>query len=554
MTSPASETPAAVNFLRKIVSDDLASGKHQQIVTRFPPEPNGFLHIGHAKSICLNFGLAEEFGGVCHLRFDDTNPSKEEQAYIDSIQEDIKWLGFRWHGAVRYASNYFEQLYQWALHLIESGKAYVCDLSPDEARSYRGSLTEPGKNSPYRERSVAENLDLFKRMKAGEFAEGSRTLRAKIDMASGNINLRDPVLYRIRFAHHHQTGDAWCIYPSYDFTHGQSDAIEGITHSICTLEFEDHRPLYEWFLQPLPVPCQPRQYEFARLNLSHCVTSKRKLARLVAEGYVDGWDDPRMPTLAGLRRRGYTPASIRLLCERSGVSKSNSRIDYSLLDQALRDDLDPIASRSVAVLQPLKLVITNYPEGQSEACSAPVNPHDAKAGVRSFPFSRELWIEQDDFRIEPPKKYFRLFPGNKVRLKYGYVVQCTGYTQDEHGNVVEVQAEYLPDTKSGTPGADSVKVKGNITWVSAAHAVPARIRLYDRLFADPHPDAGDKDFISALNPNSIQEVQGWLEPGIHAAPGATWQFERLGYFMADSKLSSPESPVLNRIATLRDSW
>jgi len=584
MTTEPTATPPS-NFLRNIIDADLAAQRFQgkkwagkpgpaalaaagdpdpaRIRTRFPPEPNGYLHIGHAKSICLNFGLARDYGGVCHLRFDDTNPEKEEQEYVDAIVDSVRWLGFDWCTQTTehryYASDYFGYLYEFAEALIEAGYAYVDEQSAEQMRATRGTLTEPGTDSPWRNRPASESLRLLSEMRDGQHPDGSMALRARIDMASPNINLRDPVLYRIRHAHHHRTGNQWCIYPMYAWAHPVEDALEGITHSICTLEFEDQRPFYDWILarlaelgklaQPLP-----RQYEFARLNLSYIVTSKRKLLQLVRDGHVEGWDDPRMPTLVGLRRRGYTPASIRLLCERTGVSKSNSRIDYSLLDQALRDDLDPVAPRSVAVLQPLKLVITNYPEGRSEMCSASVNPHDAAAGVRSFPFSRELWIEQDDFRIEPPKKYFRLFPGNMVRLKYGYVVKCTGYTQDEHGKVTEVQAEYLPDTRSGTPGADSVKVKGNITWVSAAHAVPARIRLYDRLFADPHPDAGDKDFIAALNPHSIQEVDAWLEPGVHAAPGATWQFERLGYFTADSKLSSPEAPVLNRIATLRDSW
>jgi glutaminyl-tRNA synthetase len=584
MTSDSTAAPAA-NFLRNIIEADLAAGRYQgklwagkpgpasvqaggrpdraRIRTRFPPEPNGYLHIGHAKSICLNFGLARDYGGVCHLRFDDTNPEKEDQEYVDSIIESVRWLGFDWKDEdgehLYYASDYFDYMYEFAEALVQAGHAYVDEQSPEQMRATRGTLTEPGQDSPWRNRPAEESLRLLREMRDGKHPDGSMALRARIDMASPNINLRDPVLYRIRHVPHHRTGNRWCIYPMYSWAHPVEDALEGITHSICTLEFEDQRPFYDWILARLrelgklsdPLP---RQYEFARLNLSYIVTSKRKLLQLVREGHVEGWDDPRMPTLAGLRRRGYTPSSIRLFCERTGVSKANSRIDYGLLEQALRDDLDPVAPRSVAVLQPLKLVITNYPEGQSEPCTAPVNPHDPSAGVRTFPFTRELWIEQDDFRIDPPKKYFRLFPGNMVRLKYGYVIRCTGYTLDADGNVAEVQAEYLPDTKSGTPGADSVKVKGNITWVSAAHAVPAQIRLYDRLFLDPHPDAGDKNFLDALNPDSMQVVQGWLEPGTVAEPGAVWQFERLGYFTADMKLSTKEAPVLNRIATLRDSW
>jgi len=584
MTTESTAAPVS-NFLRNIIDADLAAQRFQgkkwagkpgpaarlaeggpdpaRIRTRFPPEPNGYLHIGHAKSICLNFGLARDYGGVCHLRFDDTNPEKENQEYVDAIIESVRWLGFDWQAHntehLYYASDYFDYLYAFAQALVRAGHAYVDEQSAEQMRAARGTLTEPGVDSPWRNRPADESLRRLHEMRTGLHPDGSMALRARIDMNSPNINLRDPVLYRIRHTPHHRTGKQWCIYPLYAWAHPVEDALEGITHSICTLEFEDQRPFYDWILARLAelgelAPPLPRQYEFARMNLTYIVTSKRKLLQLVREGHVEGWDDPRMPTLAGLRRRGYTPASIRLLCERTGVSKSNSRIDYSLLEQALRDDLDPIAARSVAILQPLKLVISNYPEDQSEPCTAPINPHNAAAGTRHFPFTRELWIEQDDFRIEPPKKYFRLFPGNRVRLKYGYIIECTGYTQDEYGNVTEVQARYLPDTKSGTPGADSVKVKGNITWVSATHAVAARIRLYDRLFADPHPDAGDKDFLAALNPNSVQEVDAWLEPGTQATPGATWQFERLGYFTADMKLSSPDAPVLNRIATLRDSW
>ncbi|MEJ2897482.1 glutamine--tRNA ligase/YqeY domain fusion protein, partial [Bordetella avium] len=572
---------AASNYLRNIIEDDLAANRFQgkrwagkpgpasmqasglpdpaRIRTRFPPEPNGYLHIGHAKSICVNFGIAKEFGGVCHLRFDDTNPEKEDQEYVDAIIEAVRWLGFDWNtdgnNNLYFASDYFEFMYEFAEALIEAGHAFVDEQSADDIRAQRGTLTEPGRNSPFRDRPAAESLTRLREMRDGKHPDGSLVLRARIDMASPNINLRDPVMYRVRHAAHHRTGDKWCIYPMYSWAHPVEDALEGITHSICTLEFEDQRPFYDWILARLAdlgklARPLPRQYEFSRLNMSYIVTSKRKLLQLVREGYVDGWDDPRMPTLFGLRRRGYTASAIRLFCDRTAVSKSDSRIDYSLLEQAVRDDLDPGTTRSVAVLDPLKLVITNYPKDQTEVCKAPRNPHDPEAGQREFPFSRELWIERDDFREEAPKKYFRLFPGNLVRLKYGYVVRCTGFTKDEAGNITEVQAEYLPDTKSGTPGADSVKVKGNITWVSAAHAVPAEVRLYDRLFADPHPDGGDKDFLACLNPNSIQTVQAWLEPGTRAEPGATWQFERLGYFTVDSKDSSPEAPVLNRIVTL----
>jgi glutaminyl-tRNA synthetase len=581
----ASVNHAASNYLRPIIEADLAADRYQgkrwsgrpgpaaaqsqgrpdpaRIRTRFPPEPNGYLHLGHAKSICVNFGLAGEYGGVCHLRFDDTNPEKEEQEYVDAIAEAVHWLGFDWKADGNdnryYASDYFDWMYEFAEALIQAGHAYVDAQTPDEIRANRGTLTEPGVNSPWRDRPAAESLALLREMREGKHPDGSLVLRAKVDMASPNINLRDPVIYRVRHARHHRTGDAWRIYPMYTYAHPIEDALEGITHSVCTLEFEDQRPFYDWLLARLAELGKlnrplPRQYEFARLNVTYVVTSKRKLLQLVKEGHVDGWDDPRMPTIFGLRRRGYTPAAIRLFCDRTAVTKSDSRIDYSLLEQAARDDLDPISARSVAVLDPLKLVITNYPEGQSETCQAPRNPHAPEAGNREFPFARELWIERDDFREEAPKKYFRLFPGNLVRLKYGYVVKCTGCTKDAAGNVIEVQAEYLPETRSGTPGADSVKVKGNITWVSAAHAVPATVHLYDRLFADPMPDAGDKDFLACLNPNSRQTVQAWLEPGTVASPGATWQFERLGYFTADRVASTPEAPVLNRIVTLRDSW
>ncbi|MAK55774.1 MAG: glutamine--tRNA ligase, partial [Pusillimonas sp.] len=490
-------------------------------------------------------------------------PEKEDDEYVQSIIDTVKWLGFSWEYKdetnLYFASDYFDTMYAFAQALIKAGYAYVDEQTPEQMRESRGTLTEKGKNSPWRDRAAEESLHRLDEMRHGKYPDGSMALRAKIDMGSPNINMRDPVLYRIRHAKHHRTGDKWCIYPMYTWAHPVEDALEGITHSICTLEFEDQRPFYDWILARLAELDQlaeplPHQYEFARLNLNYVVTSKRKLLQLVREGYVQGWDDPRMPTLVGLRRRGYTPSSIRLFVERVGVSKADSRIDYSTLEQALRDDLDPVADRSVAVLDPIKLVITNYPEGQTELCHAPRHPHHPEKGQREFPFSRELWIERDDFREDPPKKYFRLFPGNTVRLKYGYIVTCTGCVKDDHGRVTEVHAEYLPDTKSGTPGASSVKVKGNITWVSIEHAIPATIRLYDRLFADPHPDAGDKDFLTALNPDSCQTVEGWLEPGTVAEPGKTWQFERLGYFVADHIDSTPEKPVLNRAVTLKDTW
>ena len=584
MTSVPSPAPVS-NFLRTIIDNDLSQGRYEgkrwagkpgpasvqatgnsdpaRIRTRFPPEPNGYLHIGHAKSICLNFGLARDYQGACHLRFDDTNPEKEEDEYVNAILDMVQWLGFDWHYGEEqnryFASDYFEYMYQFAQALVKAGLAYVDEQSADEMRATRGTLTEKGTNSPWRDRPAEESLRLLEEMRAGKHPDGSMALRAKIDMGSPNINMRDPVMYRIRHTPHHRTGNKWCIYPMYSWAHPVEDALEGITHSICTLEFEDQRPFYDWILNHLADLGQlqrplPHQHEFARLNLGYVVTSKRKLLQLVQEGHVQGWDDPRLPTLAGLRRRGYTPASIRLFCERLGVSKADSRIDYSVLEQALRDTLDPIAARSVAVLDPIKLVLTNYPEGQTELCHAPRNPHDPEAGQREFPLSRELWIERDDFREEPPKKYFRLFPGNTVRLKYGYIIQCTGCVKDADGNVTEVHAEYLPDTKSGTPGADSVKVKGNITWISTAHAIPAEIRLYDRLFTDPHPDSGDKNFLDAINPDSCHTLQGWLEPGTVLDPDSPLQFERLGYFVADRKESTPEKPVLNRTATLRDSW
>lgn len=582
-TTSSSTTPS--HFLRTIIEKDLAKGTYANkpwagrpgpasvqrqanpdpapIRTRFPPEPNGYLHIGHAKSICLNFGLALEYNGACHLRFDDTNPEKEEAEYVKSIIEAVEWLGYSWkyqdEDNLYFASDYFGYMFDFAVELVKAGHAYIDEQSADEIRENRGTLTEKGTNSPWRDRPVEESLALLHEMRDGKHPDGSMVLRAKIDMGSPNINMRDPVLYRIRHATHHRTGDDWCIYPMYTWAHPVEDALEGITHSFCTLEFEDQRPFYDWILERLVELDQldqplPRQYEFARLNLTYVITSKRKLNVLVQEGHVNGWDDPRLPTLAGLRRRGYTPESIRLFCERVGISKADSRIDYGVLEQALRDDLDPRAERRVAVLDPLKLIITNYPSGESELCHAPVHPHKPELGQREFPFTRELWIERDDFEAEPPKNYFRLYPGNTVRLRYGYIVKCTGFNRDENGRITEVHAEYIPDTKSGTPGASRLKVRGTITWISTEHAVPAKIRLYDRLFSDPHPDAGDKDFVEVLNPKSFETVDGWLEPNTVAKPGAIWQFERLGYFVADPIDSSVEYPVINRAVTLRDSW
>ena len=550
------ETPATpANFLRQIVQADLDAGKHTKIVTRFPPEPNGYLHIGHAKSICLNFGLAQEFGGECNLRFDDTNPAKEDQEYIDAIKSDVEWLGFKWAGEERYASNYFDQLYDWAIHLIKTGKAYVDDLTPEQAREYRGTLTEPGKNSPFRDRSVEENLDLFARMKAGEFKDGEKALRAKIDMASPNMNLRDPILYRIRHAHHHQTGDKWCIYPSYDFTHGQSDAIEGITHSICTLEFEDNRPLYEWFLANLPVPAQPRQYEFARLNLNYTVTSKRKLKQLVDERLLNGWDDPRMSTLSGYRRRGYTPASIRNFCEMVGVARSNGVVDIAMLEFSIREDLDRNAPRAMCVLRPLKVVITNYPEGKVEQLELPRHPKE-DMGMRTLPFTRELYIDRDDFMIDPPKGYKRLEPNGEVRLRGSYVVRADEVIKDEAGNIVELRCSYDPETLGKNP--EGRKVKGVIHWVPAEGSVECEVRLYDRLFRSPQPEKAEEGqtFLDNINPESLQVLTGCrAEPSLaQAQPEDRFQFEREGYFCVDLKDSKPGAPVFNRTVTLRDSW
>jgi glutaminyl-tRNA synthetase len=587
---PRSEANQPVDFIRAAVMEDLKSGRYSRVHTRFPPEPNGYLHIGHAKAICIDFGIAAEFGGRCNLRFDDTNPVKEEQEYVDSIIEAVRWLGFDWGEHLYYASDYFDHLYDFAELLIGNGHAYVDELTAEQIREYRGTLTQAGTPSPWRERPPAESLDIFRRMRAGEFPDGRLVLRLKIDMASPNINLRDPVAYRIKRAEHHRTGNKWCIYPMYDYTHGVSDALENITHSICTLEFEDHRPLYNWLnerlaeLGQLNLPL-PQQIEFARLNLTYAIMSKRKLIQLVQEKHVEGWDDPRMTTLVGIRRRGYTPESLRLFAERIGVSKADSWIDYSVLEDALRDDLNERAPRRVAVLRPVKLVITNYPEGQEEECFAPNHPQKPDWGKRAMPFSRELWIERDDFEEQPPRDYFRLYPGNLVRLRYAYVVKCTGCEKDAAGNVTAVHCEYLPDSRSGTPGADAYKVKGNIHWVSAKHGCEAEVRLYERLFAFPFPGTSkgrepgvhisaphgsvadetgreeaaelreDHNFLDDLNPRSREVITAWLEPSLREAqPEERFQFERHGYFVADRRDSVPGRPVFNRAVTLRDSW
>jgi glutaminyl-tRNA synthetase len=579
--NPAPALPS--NFLRAIVEHDLAAGTHVRqgmpsVITRFPPEPNGYLHVGHAKSICLNFGLARDYQGRCNLRFDDTNPAKEEQEYVDTIIDSVKWLGFDYDypkadGGVEhhlhYASDYFDQLYAMAEYLIEQGHAYVDSQSAEDMAANRGNFSTPGTNSPFRNRPREESLQIFRDMKAGKYADGEHILRAKISddaMASPNMNMRDPAIYRIRHAHHVRTGDAWCIYPMYDYTHPISDALENITHSICTLEFQDHRPFYDWLLETLskggfftlPVP---RQYEFSRLNLTYVVTSKRKLRQLVEENIVDGWDDPRMPTIVGLRRRGYTPEAIQLFCERIGVTKADGWIDMSTLEGCVREDLDPKAPRATAVLRPLKLIVDNYPEGKTEECTSPVHPHHPEMGVRTFPFTRELWIEADDFMETPVKGYFRYYPpigdapGSRVRLRHGFVTECTGYDKDENGNVIAVHVKYFEDSKSGTPGSDTYKVKGNIHWVSAAAAVEAEVRLYDRLFTDAQPDAGGKDFLSLLNPNAKEVITAYLEPGMSAAQAdQRYQFERHGYFVADRVDSQPGKPVFNRIVTLKDSW
>src|SRR3569623_732134 len=548
------ESPPDVgrDFIRDIVAADLASGKHKGVVPRFPPEPNGYLHLGHAKSICLNFGIAEEFGGRCHLRFDDTNPAKEEQEFIDAIQRDVRWLGFDWGEHLHFASDYFEQLYAWAQDLIRAGKAYVDDQSPDEIRLTRGTLTEAGQNSPFRNRSVEENLDLFARMRAGEFPNGTRVLRAKIDMGSGNINLRDPFLYRILHAHHPRTGTAWSIYPSYDFAHGQSDSIEQITHSICTLEFEDHRPLYDWFLDNLPVPSHPHQYEFARLNMTYTLLSKRVLTELVRGGHVSGWDDPRVPTLAGLQRRGVPPQALRDVVTRIGVAKANSTVDISMFDFAIRETLNKTAPRRMAVLRPLKVVIENYLEGQIEELEAVNHPDDPAQGTRKIPFGRELYIEQDDFMEEPPKKFFRLAPGREVRLRYAYFITCREVIKNAAGEVIELRCTYDPQTRGGN-APDGRKVKATIHWVSAAHAVPAEVRLYDTLFATPQPEASN--FAAQLNPNSLETLTDCkAEPAIKTdAVDEVVQFERQGYFVRDRD-STPDRLVFNRTVGLRDSY
>lgn len=594
MTAPSDKEPTKPsNFLRQVIDRDLEQGtyaqrhwgggpgdaaKHQagqpdpaKIRTRFPPEPNGYLHVGHAKSICLNFGLARDYGGVCHLRFDDTNPEKEDQEYVHSIIDAVKWLGFSWDANGTHheyhASDYFDFMYRAAEYLIEAGHAYVDEQSPEEMRINRGDFSKPGVDSPFRSRSIDENLSRFREMRDGKLEDGKAVLRAKIDMASPNINLRDPTIYRIKHAEHHNTGNKWCIYPMYTFAHPIEDALENITHSICTLEFEDQRPFYDWLLDRLAegglinTP-HPRQYEFARLNLTYVLTSKRKLKQLVDEKHVSGWDDPRMPTIVGLRRRGYTPEAIQLFCERIGVTKADSWIDYSTLEIALRDDLDPKAARAMAVLDPVKLVLTNYAEvmgadDKLDPCSAPVHPHAPERGKRDFMFGKEIWIERTDYEEVPPKGFFRLFPGNKVRLKYGHVIECTGATRDANGNITEVQAKLVPDTKSGTPGADAVKVKGNITWVGVADGVKAEVRLYDRLFAVPQPGTGDKDFLEEINPDSLKVVTAYVEPSLGKAKGdEKFQFERHGYFVADRKDHAPQEgkPVFSRVTGLKDSW
>jgi glutaminyl-tRNA synthetase len=594
MTSPAEkDSVKPSNFLRQIIERDLEQGTYAQrhwaghpadaaqhhagapdpakIRTRFPPEPNGYLHVGHAKSICLNFGLARDYGGVCHLRFDDTNPEKEEVEYVEGIKDAVHWLGFSWDANktshLYQASDYFDFMYRAAEYLIEAGLAYVDEQSPEQMRANRGDFSRPGVDSPFRSRSIDENLQRFRDMRDGKLPDGAAVLRARIDMASPNINLRDPALYRIKHAEHHSTGDKWCIYPMYTFAHPIEDALENITHSICTLEFEDQRPFYDWLLDRLSegglinAP-HPRQYEFARLNLTYVVTSKRKLKQLVDEGHVSGWDDPRMPTIVGLRRRGYTPESLQLFSERIGVSKANGWIDFSILEAALRDDLDPKAARAMAVLDPVKLVIENWGEVMGgddllDECSAPVHPHDESRGRRSFKFGRELWIERSDYEETPPKGFFRLFPGNKVRLKYGHVVECVGADKDAEGRVLQVRAKLIPDTKSGTPGADAVKVKGNITWVGVADGIKAEVRLYDRLFSVPQPDTGEKDFLEELNPESLKVVTAYLEPSLGSAKGdEKFQFERHGYFVADrvEHRTADKNPVFNRVTGLKDSW
>jgi glutaminyl-tRNA synthetase len=544
-----------LHFIQQIIRKDLEQGLHQKVVTRFPPEPNGYLHIGHAKSICLNFGVAAEVGGVCNLRFDDTNPEKESEEYVDSIKQDVEWLGFKWDGAVRYTSDYFDQLHAWAVHLIENGLAFVCDLNAEQMREYRGTLVEPGKHSPFRDRSVADNLALFEKMRLGEFDEGACSLRAKIDMASPNINMRDPIIYRIKKAHHHQTGDKWCIYPSYDFAHGQSDALEGITHSICTLEFEDHRPLYDWFIQNLPVPAKPRQYEFARLNINYSITSKRKLKQLVDENHVDGWNDPRMPTISGMRRRGFTPAALREFCDRIGVTRSDSVVDVGVLEFCVRDDLDKNAPRAMCVLKPLKLTLTNYPADKVEVLNVHNHPNRDDLGDRTIPFTQTLLIEQEDFREEANKKYKRLVVGKRVRLRGAYVIEADEAIKDDAGNIIEVRARIIDGTLGKDP-EDGVKPKGVIHWVSATQNIDCEVRLYDRLFNDEAPEAGGKNFLDSINPNNLEILSGCkAELSLGAATVEDrFQFERQGYFCLDSKYTSAEKVVFNRTISLKDSF
>lgn len=545
---------APKDFIRQIISDDIESGKHDgDVVTRFPPEPNGFLHIGHAKSICLNFGVAQENGGRTYLRFDDTNPGKESEAYVEAIKEDVRWLGFDWQDRLTHASDYFDQLYEAAETLIEMGKAYVDSLSAEEIREYRGSFTEAGKDSPYRERSVEENLDLIRRMRDGEFADGEHVLRAKIDMASENMNMRDPALYRIRHISHQNTGDKWKIYPMYDFAHGLSDAFEGITHSLCTLEFEDHRELYDWFLDQLEPPHRPRQIEFSRLNLAYALTSKRKLHQLVEDGIVNGWDDPRLATLAGMRRRGYPPAALRNFIQRVGVTRKENLIEMGVLENSVREHFDHVAERRMAVLRPLKIVLSNYPKGEIEMVAAQNHPNRAEPGTREMPFGREIYVERTDFMEEAPKKFFRLKPGGEVRLRFAYIIRCDAVIKDDSGEVVELRCSYDPDTRSGSAAAQR-KVKGTIHWVSVAHAVPAEVRLYDRLFTSPDPGNAE-NFLDDLNPKSLEVVNAALEPSLgQVATGSTYQFERLGYFSTDPVDHQPDKPVFNRVVTLRDTW
>ena len=549
------ETTASNNFLQNIVAEDLEAGRVQRVVTRFPPEPNGYLHLGHAKSISVNFGIAEAFGGVCNLRFDDTNPEKESQEYIESIQNDIHWLGYEWDGEVRFASGYFQQFYDWAVYLVEQGNAYVCDLSAEEARKYRGTLTEPGRNSPSRDRPVEESLDLLARMKAGEFDEGSRVLRAKIDMAAPNMNMRDPIIYRIRKVSHHQTGDDWCIYPTYDFAHGQEDAIEGVTHSICTLEFEDHRPLYDWFIEHLPVPNTPRQYEFGRLNPSYTVTSKRKLKQLVDDGIVVGWDDPRMPTISGMRHRGYTPRAIRKFCDMVGTTRGDGIVDVAMLEHAIRDDLNENATRAMCVINPLRVVLSNYPEEQVEQLTLAAHPNREELGERTVPFTRELVIEREDFREEANKKFKRLVLGKRVRLRNAYVIEADSVEKDADGEITAVYCSIVEDSLGKNP-ADGVKPKGVIHWVSASHGVQAELRLYDRLFTHESPDKGGEEFMQHINPDSLLVVENaMIEPGlVDAAPEQNFQFEREGYFVADRFDHKPGRPVFNKTIGLRDTW